>query len=168
MTGSPRVMHTVVQALLMALWLGGAVLFSAVVARAAFAVLPSRTLAGALVGKVLPVVFYSGIVLSLAAALLESKYRGGGVTGRAPMVALGVVTGACLVAQLFVGSRIASLRAQMQGPIESLAATDPLRVAFGRLHMYSVAWLGVAIVAALVSVVLSARAIAAAQTLPRS
>lgn len=167
MTPSPRVMNTVIQVLLVAFWLGGALLFSAVVARAAFAVLPSRTLAGALVGRVLPVVFYSGLLLSLAAAYIEAKYRGGGVTGRDVMVALGVVGGACVVAQFYVGSRIAALREQMGGPIEALAATDPLRVAFGRLHVQSVAWLGVAIVAALVSVVLSARAISAAQTLPR-
>ncbi len=168
MSETPRAMNTVIQALLMALWLGGAVLFSAVVARAAFDVLPSRTLAGAVVGRVLPVVFYSGLLLSLVAAWLEWGYRGGGLAGRGVVIALGIVSGACLVGQVVMGSRIAALREQMGGPIEALAATDPLRVAFGRLHVYSVAWLGTAIVAALVSVVLSARALAAAQTLPRS
>jgi hypothetical protein len=46
--------------LLLAAWLGAGMLLAAVVAPAAFAVLPSRTLAGALVGRVLPTVFIAG------------------------------------------------------------------------------------------------------------
>ena len=52
-----------VVALLLAAWLGAGVLFAAVVAPAAFAVLPSRNLAGALVGRVLPVVLIAGVVV---------------------------------------------------------------------------------------------------------
>ncbi|MDE3217575.1 MAG: DUF4149 domain-containing protein, partial [Gemmatimonadota bacterium] len=43
-------------------WLGAAVLLAAAVAPAAFAVLPSRSLAGDLVGRVLPVIFWSGML----------------------------------------------------------------------------------------------------------
>ena len=45
---------------MLALWLGAAGFFSAAVAPALFAVLPTRTLAGEVVGRVLPVVFYVG------------------------------------------------------------------------------------------------------------
>ncbi|MHB0947457.1 MAG: DUF4149 domain-containing protein [Gemmatimonadaceae bacterium] len=163
MSVAPRVTPTLVQALLMACWLGAAILFAGVVARAAFAVLPTRALAGALVGRVLPVLFYSGLLLSVVAALLER----GGVAGRGVMIALGTVTGVCLLAQVVIGARIQALRDRMPGPIDALDVADPLRVAFGRMHALSVGCLGVAIAAALVSVVLSARAISAAQTLPR-
>jgi len=52
--------------ILLSAWLGAGVLFATVVAPAAFAVLPSRALAGALVGRVLPVIFVSGIVAAVA------------------------------------------------------------------------------------------------------
>ena len=51
-------------------------LLAAVVAPAAFAVLPSRTLAGALVGRVLPTVFIAGIVVALVSALLDRPQAG--------------------------------------------------------------------------------------------
>ena len=50
---------------LVALWLGAAVFFSAAVAQSAFAVLPSRELAGAIVNKTLAILNYSGIVVGL-------------------------------------------------------------------------------------------------------
>jgi hypothetical protein len=41
--------------------------------------------------------------------------------------------------------------------VDDLPVSDPRRVAFGRLHGLSVGWLGVAILAALVALVLVAR-----------
>ena len=58
-------------ALLLSAWLGASILFAAVVAPAAFTILPSRSLAGALVGRVLPVVFASGLVVALLALALD-------------------------------------------------------------------------------------------------
>ncbi|MDB4878584.1 MAG: hypothetical protein JWL60_30, partial [Gemmatimonadetes bacterium] len=131
-------------------WLGAAVLVAAVVAPAAFAVLPTRTLAGALVGRVLPVVFWSGmlvglIVASLGRALPASAWRTG---------ALLVLAGACAAAQLVVAPRIAAIRAAAGGSLESLAADDPRRQAFGRLHGISVAWMGLGGLAACVALLL--------------
>ena len=57
-------------AVVLAAWLGAAVYFSAVVARAAFGVLPTRTLAGELVGATLPTLFISGVVMATIASLL--------------------------------------------------------------------------------------------------
>jgi len=51
------------QVVALAAWLGAAALFAASVAPAAFAVLPSRSLAGDVVGRVLPVVFWSGMLV---------------------------------------------------------------------------------------------------------
>ena len=56
---------------LLALWLGAGAVFGAVVAPALFAVLPTRTLAGAVVGRVLPTIFYAGILIGVVAIVLE-------------------------------------------------------------------------------------------------
>lgn len=141
---------------LLALWLGASALFTLVVARAAFAVLPSRTLAGALVGRVLPVLFVTGILVGVTLVLLEwpaLRERWTRAAAGATMVV------ACAIAQFYVAPRIARLREAIAGPLEALAAGDPQRAAFGRLHAISVAWLGVAIVAALFAIISTWRAL---------
>ena len=142
--------------LLLAIWIGAALLFTLVVAPAAFAVLPTRTLAGALVGRVLPVIFYAGVVIGSLIVLLDIAGR----TGSWGRSAAGAVSAlACAVAQLVVGTRIDRLRAAISGPLDALAGDDPRRVAFGRLHAISVGWLGLAMVAAVVALTLAVRAL---------
>ncbi len=135
----------------LAAWVGAAVLMAASVAPAAFASLPSRALAGTVVGKVLPVIFVSGLAVGLLAAWLVGAGPGGRL--RAGLALL--VTGACGVAQFVIGPRLGRLRDQMGGHIEALPLDDVQRVAFGRLHGFSVLWMGVAVLAALLVVVLS-------------
>ena len=48
----------IVMLIALSAWLGAAVIVASVVTPAAFAVLPSRALAGALVGRVLPALFW--------------------------------------------------------------------------------------------------------------
>jgi hypothetical protein len=139
---------------LLAAWLGAAILVAAVVAPAAFAVLPTRTLAGALVGRVLPALFWSGMVVGIAVAIFgrltpPSSWRAGGAL---------TLVAACAAAQLVIAPRINALRAHLVGPIDLLDPSDPRRQAFGRLHGLSVAWMGVGALAALVTLVLVARA----------
>ncbi|MER3427981.1 MAG: hypothetical protein C4334_07750 [Pyrinomonas sp.] len=133
-------------ALALAAWFGGALLFSATVAPALFAVLPSRELAGAVVGRVLPVLNWSGLAVALA--LSASARRLG--ARRAEIVALALFAAANLCG-LLIGARIQSLRRAMSGPIDALAATDPLRQAFGYWHTLSVIALGVGLIAAAVA-----------------
>jgi hypothetical protein len=144
------------ETLLLAIWIGAALLFTLVVAPAAFAVLPTRTLAGALVGRVLPVIFYAGVVIGSLIVLLDIAGRTG-AWGRSAAGAVSAL--ACAVAQLVVGTRIDRLRAAISGPLDALAGDDPRRVAFGRLHAISVGWLGLAMVAALVALTLAVRAL---------
>jgi hypothetical protein len=139
-------------ALLLAAWLGAGVLFAAVVAPAAFAVLPSRTLAGALVGRVLPVLFAAGIVVALAGLWLDRSATE--PRTRVRRVALVLIAVSCAVAQFGVGPRIERIRREIGGPIEQLSPNDERRVAFGRLHAASVGWLGLAMVAAATTLVL--------------
>ena len=137
----------VASAILLAAWLGAALLVAGVVAPAAFAVLPTRTLAGALVGRVLPVVFWSGMVVGLAVAAL-----GWSTPNRLwrTSAALGLVV-ACAAAQLVVAPRIERARAQIGGAVDALDPSDPRRQAFGRLHGMSVAWMALGGLAALLA-----------------
>ena len=144
------------ETLLLAVWIGAALLFTVVVAPAAFAVLPTRTLAGALVGRVLPVIFYAGVVIGSLIVVLEVAGRSG-AWGRSAAGAVSAL--ACAVAQLVVGTRIDRLRAAIGGPLDALAGDDPRRLAFGKLHAISVGWLGIAIVAAIVALTLAVRAL---------
>jgi hypothetical protein len=146
----------VTETLLLAIWIGAAVLFTLVVAPAAFAVLPSRTLAGALVGRVLPVIFYAGVVIGSTIVLLDLAGRTG-TWGRAAAGAVSAL--ACAIAQLVVGTRIDRLRAAIGVPLDALAGDDPRRLAFGKLHAISVGWLGIAMVAAIVALALAVRAL---------
>lgn len=135
-------------------WLGASLVFSAVVAPAAFAVLPTRTLAGALVGRVLPVLFLSGIVVGGLVLAGELAWRRGAAPSWMLRGAVGAVVVACAIAQLAIGARIARLRETIGGPLEALAPGDPRRLEFGRLHGVSVALLGAALLAAFAAVVL--------------
>ena len=91
-------------------WLGATALFGAVVAPALFTVLPSREVAGLVVGRILPVLFVGGMVvgaLSLGLALVRRP---------TPPVGLACAAGgacmvlACAAAQLAVGPRIRRVR----------------------------------------------------------
>jgi hypothetical protein len=147
------VMPALISIVLLAAWLGAAVIVAAAVAPAAFEVLPTRTLAGALVGQVLPVLFWSGVVIGLS--VLWIGWRLPSPVART-WSAL-VLVGACVVAQLVIVPRIERVRAAIGGPMDALDPTNPLRQAFGRLHGLSVACLGAGALAALVILVLLIR-----------
>ena len=141
-----------VVSILLSAWLGAAVLVTTVVAPAAFAVLPSRTLAGALVGRVLPVLFIAGLVVALASLSLDSGDHGRAIRVRRALLVVAAVS--CAAAQFAVAPRIERVRKEIAGPVEQLSPDDPRRVAFGRLHAASVAWLGVAMVADVTTLIL--------------
>ena len=141
-----------VVSILLSAWLGAALLVATVVAPAAFAVLPSRTLAGALVGRILPVLFIAGLVATLACLGLDRGDYGRAIRVRRALLVLAAAS--CAVAQFAVAPRIERVRKAIDGPVEQLPAGDPRRVAFGRLHAASVVWLGFAMVAAVTTLVL--------------
>jgi hypothetical protein len=132
------------------LWLGAALFFALGVAPAAFAVLPDPGLAGALIGRLLPLLFVAGAVVGLLIVAMELWRRGPRRRWRAS--AAGVMLAACALAQFVVGARISRLRSEVARPIAALERDDPRRVAFGRLHALSVTALGVAMIAAAAAV----------------
>jgi hypothetical protein len=139
-----------VESSLLTLWLGGALFFAAVVAPAAFAVAPTPSFAGALVGRLLPSLFTSGVAIGAAIVAIELRWPHAGSRLRAS--AAGVMLGACAVAQFVIGGQIDRLRTLPGAPIGALQRDDPRRVAFGRLHALSVAALGAAMIAAATAV----------------
>ena len=67
---------TNVRSLLLAMWLGAACFFIAV-AQSAFAVLPERELAGAVVNRTLSIVNYAGLIIAvvlLASSLVGARF----------------------------------------------------------------------------------------------
>jgi hypothetical protein len=136
-------------ALLVTAWLGAAILLATAVAPAAFAALPSRVLAGDVVGRVLPAVFASGAIVGLIVFGLSMGRGGWRITMAAVMT---VATG---TAQFVISPRIARLREDMGGLMDTIAPADPRRVLFGKLHGASVGLLGVAMIAALVILILT-------------
>jgi Domain of unknown function (DUF4149) len=132
---------------LIALWLGAAVFFAAVVAPTAFEMFPAPAQAGALVGRLLPPLFVAGMVVAAAVLVLEMRtWRAGRVRRSA---AAGVMLASCAVAQFVIPSRIADVRREAGGPVSALPRDDARRRAFGRLHAMSVAALAAAMIAAL-------------------
>jgi hypothetical protein len=161
-----------VRLLLIALWLGGAVFFSATVAPSAFGVLRARNVplaneaAGSIVTRTLSVVNTGGFVLALlllASAFLFRQV----VTRRAFLVetvALFLLAVATAAGQWIIAARMMALRSAMGRPIDEVAADDPLRLGFNSLHGYSVMALSVAIIAAAVALLLISRRGGVAQT----
>ncbi len=133
----------------MTAWIGAALLTVAVVAPGAFAVLPTRTMAGTLVGRVLPPLFVAGMLIGLSVAATAGNPWLPGPSRRAAMAALTAAV-ACGIAQFVITPRLDRLRAGIGGPIDALSVADPRRVAFGLLHGYNVAGLALAMAGAVV------------------
>ncbi len=144
-----RVSKFQIAALALAAWLGASLITVAVVAPGAFAVLPSRTMAGTMVGQVLPALFIAGIAITLAvAAVTGIPSTPGAPRGATATAALAAA--ACGFSQFIVTPKLDRLRAEIGGPVDALAPEDARRVAFGLYHGYNVAGLGVAMLGAAV------------------
>ncbi len=147
-----------IRLLLIGLWLGAAVFFIAV-AQSAFAVLPSREMAGSVVSRTLLIINVSGLIIGLI-LLATSFYKRLDIkpiwlwTERVLLV---IFTAACAVGQFVIGLWMSWIRAQIGRPIDEVAVDDPLRIQFNNLHQYSEWILMAAMVAALVLFFLIAR-----------
>ncbi len=140
---------------ILAAWTGAAVFVAAVVAPAAFAALPSRALAGQVIGRTLPGLFVSGILVGLVVTVVRPLDAGRLVTGGA--AALAVASAGALLIEF----RLRAMLAAIGAPLDSLAASDPRRAAFGRLHGVSVLLMGIGVVGAVAAIAVIARAVSA-------
>jgi uncharacterized membrane protein len=134
-----------VAALSLVVWLGGVIAIGSVVAPAAFAVLPVGD-AASLVGETLRrfhlVSYAAGLVLLVSLTLMA-------LLGPRPhafavrIATVSVMLAAMLASGAWIDRRIAALRTEIGVPVGSLAAQDPRRLEFGRLHGLSTSLMGI-------------------------
>jgi len=146
--------------ILVSVWLGAALFFSAVVAPAVFGVLRgfdlanANEIAGTIVTRALGVINVSGFVIGASILSLMLIAEGNRLRPRSLIAcgALAIVTIATAAGHWVIAAKMRALRAAM-GVIDLVAPDDPRRVAFGDLHHYSVLALGIAMVAGLLAVI---------------
>ncbi|MFY9611880.1 MAG: DUF4149 domain-containing protein [Blastocatellia bacterium] len=142
-----------IEVLLLAVWLGSMMFFSFAVAPSAFAVLPTRELAGAMVTSSISKVEVLGLIIGPLLILLQAAgwrpRRAGATTKAIRLVLIGVMTSAAALSRFWISPSMISLRRSMNGSIDDLALTDPLRLQFNDLHQYSVGAMSAALFAGL-------------------
>src|SRR5579862_1727624 len=144
-------------------WLGGLIFFAFVVAPAAFAVLPTRHLAGNMVGRTLGVLHWMGIfsgAIFLVSSILYSQLTRGLphlFALRNVLVILMLVL--TLVSQFGIIPRMDTLRASI-GEIDSVPPDNPARMQFDALHVWSTRLEGGVLILGLVLTYLTASAFA--------
>jgi hypothetical protein len=141
-------------------WVGGIIFLSFVEAPTAFSVLPSRHMAGAVVGHSLGILHWMGLfagVIFLGSSMLLSSLTTGSAqpfTCRHVLVLLMLLI--TIASQFGISPKMASLRAQF-GDIDTVAPTDPGRMQFDALHKWSVRLEGTVLVMGLVALYFTAR-----------
>jgi hypothetical protein len=123
----------------LAIWVGGLIFFP-VVAQTAFTVLPTRHMAGSVVGKSLGTLHWMGIIsglVFLASSLLYSRLSSGSAhVFAARHVLVCLMLGLTLISQFGIIPRMDALRASI-GEIDSVPPDNPARMQFDGLHIWS-------------------------------
>ena len=121
-------------------WVGGLIFFAFVVAPTAFSVLPSRHLAGTVVGRSLGTLHWMGIisaVIFLTSSILYSQLtKGTPHVFAAPHILICLMLGLTLISQFGIIPRMDTLRASI-GEIDSVSPGNPARMQFDALHGWS-------------------------------
>ena len=121
-------------------WLGGLIFFAFVLAPTAFSVLPSRHLAGTVVGHSLVTLHWmgivSGIVLLASSILYNRLTKGTAHVFAARNLLICLMLALTLISQFGIIPRMEALRASI-GQIDSVPLNDPARMQFDGLHVWS-------------------------------
>ena len=153
-----------VRLVLLGMWLGAGIYFSAIVAPSAFAVLRSYQgvnageIAGAIVNRNLAAINLSGFVIGVALFVTGFiRFRKVAL----PFFLIEMISITALILGTAVGNwvfaaKLRALRLALEAPIDQLAVTDPGRISFDQLHAHSVKALSVAMIAALLGIVMIA------------
>jgi len=122
-------------------WVGGIIFLSFVEAPTAFHLLPSRHMAGTVVGHSLGILhwigLFAGVVFLGSSMLLSSLTTGTArpLAFRHVLIVLMLIL--TVISQFGISPKMTTLRAQF-GDIDSVPATDPGRMQFDALHVWSV------------------------------
>jgi len=123
-------------------WLGGLIFLAFVLAPTAFApgMLPTRHLAGAIVGRSLGALHWMGIVSGLVfliASMIYSRMTAGSarpLAGRHLLIALMLLL--TVISQFAISPKMHAIRDEV-GVIDNIPIDSPLRAEFNRLHVWS-------------------------------
>jgi uncharacterized membrane protein len=123
-------------------WLGGLIFFAFVLAPTAFSpgLLPTRHMAGSIVGRSLDRLHYMAIVsgiIFLIASMLYSRMASGNarpLAARHILIVLMLLL--TMISQFAISPKMHTIRAEV-GVIDALPPNSPLRMEFDRLHVWS-------------------------------
>lgn len=153
-----------VMVLSLVVWIGG-IIFFAIFAPATFHVLPSRLLAGTLVGNLLAKLHWMAIgsgVIYLISSLAYSRLTDGTAHVFATRnVLICLMLALTLVSQFWITPRMLTLRAQVASFDTTVTLNEPARVQFDALHVWSTRVEITVLLLGLVAVYLTASALAA-------
>jgi len=121
-------------------WLGGVIFFGAVLAPTVFTVLPTRHLAGSVVSPSLNRLHWMGLIsglVFLVSSIVYTRLKTGSAhIFAARHVLIVIMLLLTMTSQFAITPRMAALRASM-GDIDNVAPSDPARVQFNFLHIWS-------------------------------
>lgn len=141
--------------LLLAVWLGSGLFFMTVLAPTVFIMVPSRDLAGGLIGRLLEWVDLFGLV---AGPLLMMTLLAGWLPLRASLRLRGagviLMTLGSAVSGRFLTPQLDRLHALM-GKIEEIDPSDPHKIEFGQLHAASTTVMALNVILALALLIAS-------------
>ena len=140
-------------------WIGGLIFFAFVLAPTAFQVLPNTHLAGNLVGRSLNklhwIAIVSGIIFLISSLLYSYLAQGTAHMFAMRHILVCLMLALTLVSQFWIIPRMDTLRAQV-GDFASVPLTDPVRVQFDALHVWSTRLEGAVLLLGLAVVYLTA------------
>lgn len=150
-----------IEVLLLGVWLGSMMFFSFAVAPSAFAVLPTREMAGVMVTSSIGKIEVLGLVIGALLILIHTanwRTRPSSRGVKTAQIALLILMIASAgLSRFWISPAMVSIRATMGGRIDEMAASDPMRIQFNDLHQYSVGLMSAAIIAGLVVLFLTVR-----------
>ena len=123
-------------------WLGGVIFLAFILAPTAFSpgLLPTRHIAGSVVGRSLDLLHYAAIVsgiVFLSASMLYSRMAAGNarpLAARNLLIVLMLLL--TVISQFAISPKMHALRAEV-GVIDTVPLDSPLRTEFNRLHVWS-------------------------------
>ena len=141
-------------------WIGALIFFSFVVAQAAFAIAPTRQMAGAIVGRCLAALHWIGLVsgvVFVGTSMTYSALTVGRAEALAPRhIAVYLMLILTLASQFGISPRMHQLRAEMV-EIDTIPHDDTRRFEFNRLHVWSTRLEGGVFILGLLTLLLTAR-----------
>src|SRR5882672_894191 len=150
--------------LALVVWLGGLIFFAFVVAPTVFSpgLLPTRHLAGEIVGRSLGTLHWmgivSGIVFLISSAIYYRMTVGSArpLAGRHLLIALMLLL--TVISQFAISPKMHEMRAEA-GVIDNIPLESPLRMEFDRLHVWSEKFEEAVFLLGLAALFLTARAL---------